>query len=234
MAGFDKSKVKCFNCYKMGHFAREYIAPRNQDRGRRDTYRQGSKAEEQTPKALMEIDRVGWDWSYMANKEEDHALRSDKSKEGLGYTDVPPPIAQLYLSPKKDLSWTSLPECADDTATYPTYLILSHLMEDMCLLGKGMQDYRKEDNQNRNGVLFTDSKCIVLRRDFKLLDDANILLRTPRQHRMYSIDLNNIIPHRDLTCLVAKASTGGRENEGITKWNDSVLANERVLSLSES
>nr|GFA87847.1 hypothetical protein [Tanacetum cinerariifolium] len=43
--------------------------------------------------------------------------RSDKSKEGLGYTVVPPPVAQLYLSPKKDLSWTGLPECADDTVT---------------------------------------------------------------------------------------------------------------------
>nr|GFA02222.1 putative ribonuclease H-like domain-containing protein [Tanacetum cinerariifolium] len=59
---------------------------------------------------------------------------------------------------------------------------------------------------NKNIVLFTDSECIVLERDFKLLDDANILLRTLKQHNMYSIDLNNIIPHRDLTCLVAKAS----------------------------
>nr|GEV03645.1 hypothetical protein [Tanacetum cinerariifolium] len=42
---------------------------------------------------------------------------SDKNKEGLGYTTVPPPIAQLYLSPKKDLSWTGLSECADDTVT---------------------------------------------------------------------------------------------------------------------
>nr|GEX30238.1 hypothetical protein [Tanacetum cinerariifolium] len=57
---------------------------------------------------------------------------------------------------------------------------------------------------NKNSVLFTDSECIMLGRDFKLLDD--ILLRTPRQHNMYSIDLNNIVPHRDLTCLVAKAS----------------------------
>nr|GEY09120.1 ribonuclease H-like domain-containing protein [Tanacetum cinerariifolium] len=31
-------------------------------------------------------------------------------------------------------------------------------------------------------------------------------LKTPRQHNMYSIDLNNIVPHKDLTCLVAKAS----------------------------
>nr|GEW67426.1 hypothetical protein [Tanacetum cinerariifolium] len=29
---------------------------------------------EQTPKALMTIDRVGWDWSYMVNEEENHAL----------------------------------------------------------------------------------------------------------------------------------------------------------------
>nr|GFB39684.1 hypothetical protein [Tanacetum cinerariifolium] len=43
-------------------------------------------------------------------------------------------------------------------------------------------------------------------KDFKLLDDANILLRTPRQHNMYSINLINIVPHKDLTCLVAKAS----------------------------
>nr|GFB49714.1 hypothetical protein [Tanacetum cinerariifolium] len=32
------------------------------------------------------------------------------------------------------------------------------------------------------------TECIILGRDFKLLDDANILLRTPRQHNMYSID----------------------------------------------
>nr|GEZ35051.1 ribonuclease H-like domain-containing protein [Tanacetum cinerariifolium] len=59
---------------------------------------------------------------------------------------------------------------------------------------------------NKNSLLFTDSEYIVLGRDFKLLDDANILLRTPRQHNMYSINLNNIVPHKDLTCLVAKAS----------------------------
>nr|GFA93654.1 hypothetical protein [Tanacetum cinerariifolium] len=225
-----------------------------QDRGRRDNYKQGSKVKEQAPKALMAIDGVGWDWSYMANNEEDHALvadeeaptefalmtntnaeskvfdnslcskdykknndrvnskitnltnklfdaknmiyhyefglaqvesrlvehkdreikycekirgfefrtksnndyieilkkeletlkkekervdgklasflttskdldnliksqRSDKNKEGLGYNAVPPPPAQIYSSPKKDLSWTSLSEFADDTVT---------------------------------------------------------------------------------------------------------------------
>nr|GFD62714.1 hypothetical protein [Tanacetum cinerariifolium] len=44
--------------------------------------------------------------------------RSEKVKEGLGYNVVPPlaPLAaDLYLSPKKDLSWTGLPEFVDDT-----------------------------------------------------------------------------------------------------------------------
>nr|GFB27990.1 ribonuclease H-like domain-containing protein [Tanacetum cinerariifolium] len=59
---------------------------------------------------------------------------------------------------------------------------------------------------NKNSVLFTDSECIMLGRDFKLVDDTNVLLRTHRQHNIYSIDLNNIFPHKDLTCLVAKAS----------------------------
>nr|GEU81492.1 reverse transcriptase domain-containing protein [Tanacetum cinerariifolium] len=78
MAGFDKSKVKCFDCHKMGHFARECRAPRSQDRGRRDNYRQGSKVEEQAPKALMAIDGVGWDWSFMENEKENHALVTDE------------------------------------------------------------------------------------------------------------------------------------------------------------
>nr|GEV59093.1 hypothetical protein [Tanacetum cinerariifolium] len=251
VAGFDKSKVECLNYHKMGHFARECRTPRSQERGRKESYRQGSKAKEKSSKALMAIDGMGWDWSYMENKE-DHALvadektptefalmanienkvfdnslcskdckkntdslnskindlknqlsednnywyhyklevaqleerlneykereenyivktrtlemhresnldsikiltnevetlkeekdvvdgnlacflksskdlediiesqRSDKVKEGVGYNDVPPPAADLYLSSKKDLSWTGLPEFVDDIVT---------------------------------------------------------------------------------------------------------------------
>nr|GEV46174.1 integrase, catalytic region, zinc finger, CCHC-type, peptidase aspartic, catalytic [Tanacetum cinerariifolium] len=55
-----------------------------------------------------------------ASKDLDNLIgsqRSDKNKEGLGYSVVPPPIAQIYSSSKKDLSWTGLPEFADDTIT---------------------------------------------------------------------------------------------------------------------
>nr|GFB10812.1 hypothetical protein [Tanacetum cinerariifolium] len=43
--------------------------------------------------------------------------RSKKVKEGVGYNAVPPPATDLYLFPKKDLSWTGLPEFVDDTVT---------------------------------------------------------------------------------------------------------------------
>nr|GEV38740.1 hypothetical protein [Tanacetum cinerariifolium] len=55
-----------------------------------------------------------------ASKDLDNLLESqrlDKNKEGLGYNVVPPPPAQIYFSPKKDLSWTGLLEFKDDTIT---------------------------------------------------------------------------------------------------------------------
>nr|GEW71093.1 ribonuclease H-like domain-containing protein [Tanacetum cinerariifolium] len=55
-----------------------------------------------------------------ASKDIDNLLgsqRLDKNKEGLGYSAVPPPHAQIYSPPKKDLSWTGLPEFVDDTIT---------------------------------------------------------------------------------------------------------------------
>nr|GEW80547.1 hypothetical protein [Tanacetum cinerariifolium] len=339
VVGFDKSKVECFNSHKMGHVARECRAPRIQDMGRREIYKQNSKEEERAPKALMTIDEVGWDCSYMANEEENHALVADEeaptefalmtksssssenevfdyslySKSYLIRTrrdsDIVlfPPPAQVYSPSKKDMSWTGLPEFADDTITNysrPSHSVESnssdlqnshssvsehgessesimskptikfvkaadsptgnsqniiddkgywdsgcsrHMTGNISYLsnyepydggyvsfgqgggkitGKGITKTDKLKFENvyfmkdikynlfsvsqicdiKNSVIFTDFECIVLGRDFKLKDDTNVLLRTPRQHNMYSIDLNNIVPLKDLTCLVTKAS----------------------------
>nr|GFC85121.1 hypothetical protein [Tanacetum cinerariifolium] len=55
-----------------------------------------------------------------ASKNLDHLIesqRSDQVKKRVGYNAVPPSAADLYLFPKKDLSWTGLPEFVDDTVT---------------------------------------------------------------------------------------------------------------------
>nr|GEY46657.1 ribonuclease H-like domain-containing protein [Tanacetum cinerariifolium] len=58
----------------------------------------------------------------------------------------------------------------------------------------------------KNRVLFTDTECLVLTPDFKLLDESQVLLRIPRENNMYNVNLKNIVPSRDLTCLFAKAT----------------------------
>nr|GEV58142.1 hypothetical protein [Tanacetum cinerariifolium] len=39
-----------------------------------------------------------------------------------------------------------------------------------------------------------------------LADESHVLLKVPRKNNMYSVDIKNIVPKKDLTCLVAKAT----------------------------
>nr|GEY17851.1 hypothetical protein [Tanacetum cinerariifolium] len=284
------------------------MAPRSQDRGRRDNFRQGSKVEEQTPKALMEIDRVGWDWSFIGNEQEDHALVADEevptefalmaktsaeSETGLpefqddtitNYSRPSPTIESTSddvqnkntsvtktepspstISPKPFIKFVKATdrsietkiakvETAKPTVKYATMYskpsksskgnsqkhiddkgywdsgCSRHMTGNISYLtdykpfnggyvsfgqggckitGKGTIKTGKLEFENVyfvKDLKYNLFSVIVLGQNFKLSDDANVLLRTPRQHNMYSIDLNNIVSHKDLTCLVAKAS----------------------------
>nr|GEV28207.1 retrovirus-related Pol polyprotein from transposon TNT 1-94 [Tanacetum cinerariifolium] len=58
----------------------------------------------------------------------------------------------------------------------------------------------------KNSVLFTDTECLVLFSNFRLPDESQVLLRVPRENNMYNVNLKNIVPSGDLTCLFAKAT----------------------------
>ncbi|GJX46774.1 ribonuclease H-like domain-containing protein, partial [Tanacetum coccineum] len=58
----------------------------------------------------------------------------------------------------------------------------------------------------KNNVLFTDTECVVLSSDFKLLDESQVLLRVPRKDNMYSVNLRNVVLSGGLTCLFEKAT----------------------------
>nr|GEX25817.1 hypothetical protein [Tanacetum cinerariifolium] len=59
---------------------------------------------------------------------------------------------------------------------------------------------------NSKGGKITDTECIVLSPEFKLPDENQVLLRVPKENNMYNVDLKNIVPSGDLTCLFAKAT----------------------------
>nr|GEW42633.1 hypothetical protein [Tanacetum cinerariifolium] len=90
----------------------------------------------------------------IASKDLDNLIesqRSDKNKEGLGYSVVPPLIAQIYSSLKKDLSWTGLPEFADDTVT--DYSRPSPTVESTSGDDQNINSYAFENGESTDSIL---------------------------------------------------------------------------------
>nr|GEX74544.1 uncharacterized mitochondrial protein AtMg00810-like [Tanacetum cinerariifolium] len=98
-----------------------------------------------------------------------------------GYHAVPPPMTGTFMPSKPDLVFYTPPSDENE-----------HLAFNMC--------------DKKNNVLFTDTECLVLSSDFKLPDESQVLLRVPKENNMYNVNLKNIIPSGDLTCLFAKAT----------------------------
>ena len=58
----------------------------------------------------------------------------------------------------------------------------------------------------KHSILFTDTECLFLAPGFKVVDESQILLRTPRKDNVYCLDLENVSSKSSLNCLFSKAS----------------------------
>nr|GEX93484.1 ribonuclease H-like domain-containing protein [Tanacetum cinerariifolium] len=120
--GFDKTKVECFNCHKMRHFARDCRAKWNQDSRRRDGEYNGNKARDnsQRPasqddsKALVTIDGEAVDWSGHTSVDESNAktcenasCEFDSSVETT--TSIPTPVENAPKVVCEPKVWTYAP-----------------------------------------------------------------------------------------------------------------------------
>nr|GFA22175.1 hypothetical protein [Tanacetum cinerariifolium] len=70
-AGYDKSKLECFNCHKLGHFAKEYRQPKNQDsrNWNQDSSRRTVIVKDTYSNEMVAVDGAGFDWIFMADDE---------------------------------------------------------------------------------------------------------------------------------------------------------------------
>ncbi|GJZ58288.1 retrovirus-related pol polyprotein from transposon TNT 1-94 [Tanacetum coccineum] len=92
----------------------------------------------------------------------------------------------------------------------------------------------------KNNVLFTDTECLVLSSDFKLLDESQVLLRVPRKDNIYSVDLKSVIPTKgngpdwifDVDSLTIPMNyvpvVTGNQTNGIAGTRDNIVTDPKV------
>ncbi|GJU61655.1 ribonuclease H-like domain-containing protein [Tanacetum coccineum] len=132
IAGYNKSKVECFNCHKMRHFAREcrgfdwsFMAneevPTNlalkafstQDASFKDSEINALNIQIEKLKKDKESNQIKIDKFKNASKSLDKLIGgqiSDNNRKGVGYNSIPPPPIGLFSPPTIDLSSSGLKE----------------------------------------------------------------------------------------------------------------------------
>ncbi|GJS03259.1 putative ribonuclease H-like domain-containing protein [Tanacetum coccineum] len=214
-AGYDKSKVECFNCHKMGYFARECKAPRSKEgqfRNQNNTRKQGNN-EDTSSKAMLAIDGVGFDWSDMAEEQLLGSQITEKSKKGLGYSAVPPPHPLIYNRPKKlDLSYSGLDEFKEPE--FKGYGSEDSKNESNVVCDKKSDDSKENSDNSLNDTGFIDSGClrhmtrnIAYLSDFKEFDGGYVTFRGGAHGGRISVQVADTLRVVDLADSPVSTST---------------------------
>nr|GEU77416.1 putative ribonuclease H-like domain-containing protein [Tanacetum cinerariifolium] len=199
-AGYDKTKVECFNCHKMGHFLRKCKSPKSQESRPRnqDSSRKTVIVEDTSSKAMVAIDGAGFDWSYMGDDEvpTNMALIAFSDSEGDPQTALRD--TRIFDSSSKGGKIIDKGKIRTRKLDFKDVYFVKELKFNLFSVSQ-MCD-------KKNSVLFTKTECLILSPNFKLPDENQVLLKVPRKNNIYSFDLKNVVPSKGLTCLFAKTT----------------------------
>ncbi|GJU37936.1 putative ribonuclease H-like domain-containing protein [Tanacetum coccineum] len=232
--GFDKTMVECYNCHRRGHFAREYKALRNQGNRNGNSPRRIIPVETPANALVVQDGIGGYDWSYQAEEgPTDFALMahlySGSSSSSSSNTEGNP----QYALQDQGIFDSGCSRHMTGNKSYLTdyqdidggFVAFAGSPKGGKITGKGKIRTGKLDFEDvyfvkelkfnlfsvsqmcdkKDSVLFTETECLILSPDFKLLDESQVLLKVPRQNNMYSFNLKNVVSSGGLTCLFAKA-----------------------------
>nr|GEW46350.1 retrovirus-related Pol polyprotein from transposon TNT 1-94 [Tanacetum cinerariifolium] len=137
---------------------------------------------------------------------------SDRVQPSGGYNAVLPPITGNFMPPKPDL-----PSEHVKLSGYYVQPVKAPILDDTPKLTSsktnGNMSYLS-DFQELNGGYVTfggnpkGGKITgkgKIKTDFKVPDENQVLFRVPRENNMYNVNLKDIVPSGDLTCLFTKA-----------------------------
>nr|GEV00973.1 ribonuclease H-like domain, reverse transcriptase, RNA-dependent DNA polymerase [Tanacetum cinerariifolium] len=217
-ARFNKMKVRCYKCQQRGHFAKECRAKGGNDKQIYSSFKiKEIRNKEENSKALIIVDTLV-DWT-------DHDSESDEVSAAKEFgmiagcdseNAVKEGATKIYnLITGADTKEAST---AGDAREFALIGVTSEehpfsAAADERIFDSGFSrsmtgnKERLDDFQAFQGGKVTfggDTECLVLSKDFKLPDDSMVVLRVPRKHNLYTINLKN--PRGTLACLVAHAS----------------------------
>ncbi|GKB11663.1 ribonuclease H-like domain-containing protein, partial [Tanacetum coccineum] len=211
--GSDKTKVECYNCHRKGHFVRECRASRNQGNRNEDAPRRIVPVETPA-NALVVQDGIGYRLGleslearfvvHQKNEavyEEDIAFLKYDVKGNPQYALQDQGIFDSGCSRHMTGNKSYLTDYQDIDGGF---IAFAGSPKGGKITGKGKIRTGKLDFENvyfvkelkfnlffvsqmcdkKNSVLFTETECLILSPDFKLLDESQVLLKVPRQKNM--------------------------------------------------
>nr|GEU37213.1 hypothetical protein [Tanacetum cinerariifolium] len=200
--GFDKSNVECYNYHRMGHFATECRALRNQDNKHKESSRRSVPVELTNSITLVSCDGLGgYDWSDQEEEGPNYALMAYSSSS----SDLKPIYKNTTLKNSNVNQRVNTVRCKNVNTARQKAIVndvkgnnLNAVKASACWVWKPKHkvlDYVSKHN----------SASITLKK-FDYID-AQGRSKVPRKNKMYSVDLNNIVLKGGLTCLFAKSTS---------------------------